>query len=140
MDARTQMLTVTCDQNADLKRLRKLELAGLVELWCVSIEELKNTRRIAKGRKEPPIIVIGSPHSTWGNAMVASADTPYSELEEIIGRQNHADVLHLERHIESGRDVFATSDKDFLAHRATLESRFSIQIRTVEELVRDLDI
>lgn len=95
------MLTITCDQNADLKRLRKLELAGLVELWCVSIEELKNTKRIPNERKEPPILVIGSQHSKWGNAVLAAADTSYRELEKIIGRQNHADVLHLERQIES---------------------------------------
>ncbi len=128
------MLTVTCDPSANLKLLTRLELEGHIQLWAVNIEEIQGTRRIAPERKQKPIAVWNSPHSTWGNGVWASENTPYKALLEIIGKSHQADVLHLENHIQSGRDLFATSDTDFIKHRSTLRQRFDISIMTAEEI------
>lgn len=128
------MLQVTCDQNADLKRLRQLEIKGLIQLYGVAIEEIKNTRRIKSHNKELPIAVIDSEFSIIGSCVIASDETPYLDIESVIGKQHHADVLHLERHIESKRDIFVTNDNDFLTKRHLLEEKFGTQIMTNEEL------
>lgn len=132
------MLKVTCDQSANLKLLRRLELEGGIELFAISIEMMRQTGRIRPDHKQQPIAVWDSPHSTWDNAVFAPQDTAYSEIEEIIGKSNHADVLHLEGHISSGRDVFVTSDTDFLKHKDVIHQRFGATIMTAEELERSL--
>lgn len=132
------MFTVTCDQNADLKRLRRLEIDGKIELHAVAIEELKHTKRISNQNKEKPMGVWGSPHAKWGEAVWGSETSSFKEIQKIIGKENHADVLHLERHVNSGRDYFVTNDNDFLKHRAVLEKTFAIRITTVDELEIEL--
>ena len=136
------MLHVTCDPSANLKLLRQLETAGLVQLWAVKIETIRDTRRLSDERKQPPIAVWDNPHSRWDEAVCAQADTPYKELSQIIGRHHNADLLHFENHVQNNRDVFATSDNDFLQHRKKLEDRFHTRVMTAEELeehLRQLD-
>ncbi|MCB6179996.1 hypothetical protein LHP98_17900 [Rhodobacter sp. Har01] len=129
-------LTVSVDRNADLKALRKLEAAGLVELFGVSIEGIQDTKKLKN--QEPPIAVWDSPLGGWDKSVWASDDSKYSEIERIVGRQNHGDCLHLERHIESKRDVFVTDDKHFLSCRHQLSEAFGVTILTVSELTERL--
>ena len=125
-------LPITVDKNADLKALKRLEVAGSVKLFAVAIEGFQDTKKLKN--KEPPIAVWDSPLAGWDNAVWASDDSKYPEIEKIVGRQNHGDCLHLERHIESGRDVFVTDDNDFLSCRDQLSETFGVTILTVNEL------
>jgi hypothetical protein len=84
--------------------------------------------------QEPPIAVWDSPLAGWDKSVWASDDSKYSKIERIVGRQNHGDCLHLERHIESKRDVFVTDDNDFLSCRHQLSEEFGVNILTVAEL------
>ena len=126
------MLTITADVSADLKRLKNLEGKGLVEIHVVNIENHIHTRKIQK--KEMPIAVIGSPHAKIGNAVVAGNKNLHSEIRQILGKEHHADILHLERHYNSGRDYFVTDDNDFLAKRLELDEALGLKIVTVNEL------
>lgn len=132
-----QKLTVSVDKNADLKALRKLEADGLVELFAVSIEGFEDTSKVRN--KELPIAVWGSPFARWGSSCWASNDSPYQDIERIVGKQNHGDCLHLERHIIGRRDVFVTDDNDFLRCRGELNVAFGVTIMTVAELEERLD-
>ena len=129
-------LAISVDKNADLKALRKLEVSGLVELYAVGIEGFENTKKLKN--KELPVAVWGSPLTTWGNSCWAGEESKYRAIERIVGRQNHGDCLHLERHIESKRDVFVTDDNDFLSCRDQLASEFNVTILTVSELQQRL--
>ena len=133
-----EKLTVSVDRNADLKALKKLEASGLVELFAVAIEGFEDTRKLKN--KEPPVAVWDSPLTTWDNSAWASEDSSYEEIEKIVGRQNHGDCLHLERHIESGRDVFVTDDNDFLSCRDRLAEAFGVTILTVTELTKRVGV
>jgi hypothetical protein len=125
-------LTVSVDKNADLKSLKRLEASGLIELFAVSIEGFEDTKKLKN--QEPPIAVWDSPLGGWDKSVWASDDSKYSDIERIVGKQNHGDCLHLERHIESKRDVFVTDDNDFLSCRHQLSEEFGVTILTVGEL------
>lgn len=129
-------LTVTVDRNADLKALRKLEAKGLIELFAVAIEGFEDTNKLKN--KELPIAIIGSAFALIGRSSIARNDTPYRRIQAIVGKQNHGDCIHLERHITSGRDVFVTDDNDFLSCRDCLQSEFGVRILTVFELTTQL--
>ncbi|MFZ1661119.1 MAG: hypothetical protein WAT77_04105 [Paracoccaceae bacterium] len=129
-----QTLTASVDKNADLKALKKVEVSGLVELFAVAIEGFEDTGKLRN--KEPPVAVWDSPLAGWDNSVWGSDDSRYEEIEKIVGRQNHGDCLHLERHIEIGRDVFVTDDNDFLSCRDQLAEAFGVTILTVVELVK----
>jgi len=131
-------ITVTCDKNANLKKLRTLERNEEIEIHAVSIEGIEDTKKITN--QQLPIAVFDSKFATIGNCVIAADDTPYSEIQRIIGKHNHGDCLHLERHISSGRDVFVTDDNDFLSKRGDLQQRFGVTIKTVEELEAELVI
>lgn len=142
MNTRTHKPTVTWDPSADLKILRRLEQDEQIELWAVKIEAAVSTKKIPNARKRLPTVIIGSQFATIGekpgNAKIASDETPYQRINEILGPGHHADALHLEDHIVSGRDLFATSDTDFLKHRDQLQSEFSIRIMTAQEIIEAL--
>ncbi len=129
-------VTVTCDKNTNLKKLKGLERKGLIKIYAVAIEGFEDTNKIT--RKELPIAVIDSKFATIGNCVIAADDTPYSKIGRVIGKHNHGDCLHLERHISSGRDVFVTDDNDFLSKKAELHQYFGVNIQTVEDLEKEL--
>lgn len=131
------MIRVTVDVSADLKRLRRLEQAGNLKIHAVSIENHTNTKRIKD--KEPPLAVIGSKFATIGNSVIGSSANSYSKLQQIIGKAHHADILHIERHLESGRDCFVTDDQDFLSKRDELASELNLRIVTVQEMEQLVD-
>ena len=128
------MLQVSCDPSADLALLRQLELRGLVELWIVSIEQGKYTSRVAPEHKEPPIGVWGGKLAKWGESIWADDGSAYEEIQRIVGRQHHADILHLVGYIRRGGDIFATSDTDFLNHREELEQTLGVKVMTAEQI------
>lgn len=132
------MLTVTADVSANLKTLRILETKNLVEIYAVNIENHQVSSKIR--HKEFPIMVFDSPFGLIDQCVIAADDTSYFRLLEVFGnqQQHHADILHLERHIESKRDIFATEDNDFLSRRSQLEAEFGIKIMTPSELVVEL--
>ena len=113
------VITVTVDRNADLKTLKKMEVAGLVELFALGIEGFEDTKKLRN--KELPIAIINSPFGLIGHSLSAADDTSYALIEKIVGKQNHGDCLHLERHIASKRDVFVTDDNDFLSCRGSTD-------------------
>ena len=126
------MLKVTVDVSADLRRLKRLESTGKIELFAVAIENHKNTRKIKN--KQLPTALIGSKFATIGNSVIASETNKFHHLQSIVGKEHHADILHLERHLESDRDYFVTDDNDFLSKREMLFDQLGVQIVTVEEL------
>ena len=105
---------------------------GKIEIFAVSIENHLGTNKITK--KEIALAVIGSPHATIGNSVIASSVNKYSEIRGVIGREHHADILHLERHLNSGRDYFLTDDNDFLTKKEELFEQFGVKVVTVDEL------
>lgn len=127
-------ITVSVDKNADLKALRKLEASGLVELFAVDIEGFEDTKKVKK--KELPIAVIDSPFGLIGRSVIAADDNKYQAIQQIVGKQNHGDCLHLERHISSGRDLFVTDDNDFLSCREELDKVLGIIVLSVTELIQ----
>jgi predicted nucleic acid-binding protein len=129
------MITVTCDINANIKPLKKLEREGKIELYAIAIEGMERNRKISADRKQLPVAVFDSPFSTLDNCVIASDHSNYSEIQKVIGRHHHGDVVHLEGHIASKRDVFVTDDNDFLTVREALQDRFEVKIMTVAEIV-----
>ena len=127
------MLTVTCDRNSDIKTLRKLEQQGKIKIYGVAIEGHEDNRKLSNKTLVPAY--IGSPFAIVGNSRIVPNETPKKEIEQIIGRQHHGDVLHFLDHVISDRDVFVTDDNDFLLRRCVLEKRFDTRIQTVDELL-----
>jgi hypothetical protein len=85
-------------------------------------------------RKDKPIGVIDSPHSTLDNCVFASKDTIYPEISAAMTKGNHGDAMQLEGHLRSGRDVFVTDDKDFLNRREFLKEKFGVTIKSAREI------
>ena len=83
-------LSVTCDKNADLRRLRQLQRIGLIELHTLAIEGFENTPKIKN--KELQIAVIGSKFAKIGQSAIASNHTPYKVIQSLIGKENHGDL------------------------------------------------
>ncbi|GHA54874.1 hypothetical protein GCM10008927_20870 [Amylibacter ulvae] len=127
------MLTVSCDVNVNIKPLRKLEQENKIKIYAVAIEGIEKNKKISN--KELPIAVIGSAFFKIGSAKIASVDTAYTKIQKIIGKPHHGDVLYLEGHISSGRDIFVTDDNDFLSKRDVLQDEFNIVIKTTSELI-----
>jgi predicted nucleic acid-binding protein len=125
--------TITADISANMKLLKRLEREGHIEIHVVNIENHKQTDKVQ--RKENPIGIYGGKFSFYGEVVYAADDTPLTSLEEIIGKRHHADVLHLESHVQSGRDYFITEDTDFLKKRRDLKNAHGTTILTPEELV-----
>lgn len=125
-------LRVTADISANMKTLRSLEQRGLIEIHVVNIENHKSSKK--HKRKKNPIGIFDGPFSFFGEVVFAADDTPYHVLNKIIGKEHHADVLHLESHIESGHDFFITEDNDFLSKREVLREKLEVEILTPDEL------
>ncbi|MEO8244515.1 MAG: hypothetical protein ABI832_19645 [bacterium] len=129
-------VTVTVDRSANLKELRVLEAARLIEIHVVAIEGFQDTRNLP--RKELPGAIINSRFAVIGRSSIVRSDTKYAEIQRIVGKQNHGDCIHLERHIASGRKFFITDDNDFLSCRGELHRLFGVTILTVAELATRL--
>ena len=127
------MLKISCDRNANIKALGKLHLEGKIEIHGVAIEGHEDNRKLPN--KTLPYTFIGSPFSRIGRCKIAPAETPKEEIEKIIGRQHHGDVIHFLDHVLSERDIFVTDDNDFLSKRDILEERFKTKILTVDEFL-----
>lgn len=127
-----RVASVTADRNADFKRLKQFEREGKIELHTVAIEGNEKTRGVV--RKEHPIGVTDSKFALIGECAIAGNNNHYKAIQDILGMQNHGDILHLERHIESRRDVFVTDDNDFLCCRERLAERFGVLILSCDEL------
>ena len=85
-------------------------------------------------RKASPKPLIATPsaaqwrdcHISWSEANFPwsefSGSSIYNELEQIIGKSNRQDILHLDSAHKDGVDVFLTSDKDDIwNHRERIE-------------------
>lgn len=126
------MKTITRDSGANVKILKKLENAGLIQVTDVLLENGRENRQVKN--KEPAIAVIG--HSRIGECVIAANDTPYDAIRDIIGRdpQHVKDAMHLETHMRLGNDYFVTEDRDFLDNRDALQCEFGCEIVTPHEL------
>ena len=130
----TQPIKVTRDSGANVKTLRRLERAGLIECHDVKLENGRENKKIK--RKILPVMVWG--HARWGEAVRADKDCYFDEISEIIGKDGIADAMHLEAHLRSEHDVFVTEDNDFLSKRDQLSAAFGCGIMTPEELAEML--
>ncbi|MEQ9568129.1 MAG: hypothetical protein RLN85_20345, partial [Pseudomonadales bacterium] len=126
------VLSVTADRNANLKLLKNLSKQGKIQLHSVAIEGNQKAR--GKINKELPMAVLDSPFALLDQCVLGDDDTHFKEIEETIGKHNHGDVLHLERHLNSGRDLFVTDDRDFLDCRKTLCERFGVTVLSCSEI------
>lgn len=125
-------LTLTVDGNANQKLLRRLEANGFVELHALNIESMTSNKKMK--RKDMPIAVFDSPHSTFDNCVFAANNTIYSDVSTAMTKDNHGDAMQLEGHIRSGRDIFVTDDGDFLDRRDALRERFGVKIKSTNEI------
>ncbi|NVK15603.1 MAG: hypothetical protein HWE35_15640 [Rhodobacteraceae bacterium] len=130
-------LTVTCDENANFKLLRRLEVDGYIEIHATSIERITPNRKATN--KHLPTAILDSPFSVLDGCVIAEDDTPLHAIRDIIGAEHKGDVVHLEAHLRDRRDVFVTDDNDFLSMREELESRFGMTIKTTAELLAMFD-
>lgn len=131
------VVTVTCDTNVDIKRLRHLERRGLIHIHAIAIEGMEHNRKAT--HKHFPTAVIGSEFAQIDRALIARVDTPYHEIQKVIGKQNHGDAIHFEAHLRDQRDIFVTDDNDFLSCRSELEAKFRTVIKTTDELAAMFD-
>jgi hypothetical protein len=125
-------LTLTVDGNANQKLLRQLQKKGLVELHAMNIESMINNKKLKK--KDMPLAVVDSPHSTIGNSVIAANDTIWPKIAAAMTKDNHGDAMQLEGHIRSGRDVFVTDDRDFLERRDKLKKQFGVTVKSTKEI------
>ena len=126
------MKTVTRDSGANVKILRALERAGLIQVTDVLLENGRTNKKFSA--KEPAIFVIG--HSHIGECVIAANHTPHSRIREIIGRdpRHVKDAMHLETHLRLGHDYIVTEDSDFLSKKDILCQEFECEIVTPDEL------
>jgi hypothetical protein len=124
--------SLTVDGNANQKLLRQLERQGFVEIHALNIESAIDNKRLK--RKDMPLAVIGSPHSTIGNSIIAADDTIWPDISAAMTKDNHGDAMQLEGHIRSGRDIFVTDDKDFLERRGALREKFGVTVKSTQEI------
>lgn len=125
-------INITRDKNVNLKRLKKLERAGLITIHEVQIEEIPKSAK----NKILPVLVFG--HTEWGECSFAGEKCNYPKILDIIGKENIKDAIHLEAHIRNGYDYFVTEDKgDFINNkkREKLQHEFNnLEIVTLDEL------
>ncbi len=131
-------LRITRDKSADLKRLKKLETQGLIEIVEIKIEGYPNKIKNSK----LPVAVLG--HTVLGEMVLAGDDCSYEDIRSIIGKHNVKDAITLEAHIRNKHDYFVTEDKDEFINegkRSLLEAKFpGLKIVTVEELEKILGV
>ncbi len=124
-------LKITVDKNVDLKRLRKLEQQGKIEIIDVKIE---NPTKIKN--KALPLAVLG--HTKLGEMLLADNNSFYDQIIKILGTDKIGDAIILDAHSRSKNDLFVTNDKDAFINygkRERLEKSFSnLKIVTVVEL------
>lgn len=125
-------ISLTVDGNANQRLLRRLERDGFVEIHAMNIESAIGNKRL--NRKDMPLAVIGSPHSTIGNCVIAADNTIWADISAVMTRDNHGDAMQLEGHIRSGRDIFVTDDKDFLNRRDALKKKFGVTVKSTQEI------
>lgn len=126
------VLKITADVSANMKILRDLEKKGLIEIHVVNIENHKLSNKIKN--KKNPVAILDSEFALLDYCVIASDSTPYESIQQIMGKQHHADILHFESHLESKHDIFITEDTDFLSKRRRLSDAFATKIMTPEEL------
>lgn len=126
--------SVTRDSGANVKILKKLENTGLITIYDVLLENGRENKKVKN--KVLPVGVWG--HSKWGEAVYSGDDCKYSEIREIIGRENIEDAMHLEAHIRNNHDYFITEDNDFLSKREDLNKKFNVKIMTPTELEKTI--
>jgi len=137
MEQSVPKLTLTVDANANQKLLRQLERKGFVELHAINIENMIDNKKLK--RKHMPLAVFDSPHSTFGNSVIAANDTIWPEVAAAMTKDNHGDAMQLEGHIRSGRDVFVTDDRDYLDRRDRLKEQFGVTVKSTEEIAELFD-
>lgn len=126
--------TVTADISANLKKLRRLEISGLIEIYQIKIEDPS-----PKTKKSLPTGVWG--HTKWDKCVWADGEgaRSFEQIKKIIGAHNVKDAMHLGDHIRDGRDYFVTEDRDILDHRDVLQKTFpGLEIRATDELVSEV--
>lgn len=125
-------LKITVDKNVDLKKLRKLEQQGKIEIIEVKIENTTNK----VNNKVLPLAVLG--HTRLGEMLLADNNSFYDHIVKIIGVDKVRDAIILDAHIRSKNDYFVTNDKDTFINyckRERLEKSFpNLEIVTVIEL------
>jgi predicted nucleic acid-binding protein len=126
------VLKIIADVSANMKILRNLEKNGHIEIHVVNIENHKLSNKIKN--KKNPVAILDSEFALLDYCVIASDHTPYESIQQIMGKQHHADILHFESHLESKHDLFITEDTDFLSKRGRLSDAFATKIMTPEEL------
>lgn len=86
-------------------------------------------------RKDRPIGVYDSPHSTYDNCVYAADDTIWPDISAAMTKDNHSDAMQLEGHIRSGRDIFVTDDMDFWKRRDALKESFGVTVKSTQQIV-----
>jgi hypothetical protein len=130
--AMNKKVTVTLDSGADYKRMRKLEVEGLIEITMVNFENGRENKRAKV--KQNPVAVWGQ--TNWGESVYASEeDLVFEQLKKLLGNNHIKDCIQLEAHHTSGRDYFVSEDKDdILSRKEELEKLFGIKVLAPEEL------
>jgi hypothetical protein len=127
-----KIISITRDKGANLKKLRRLENDGKIQINEIQFEEMP------KKYKKAILPVAVFDQTSWDQCVLAGDDCKYEEIREIIGKSNVRDAINLEAHLRNGFDYFVTEDKnEFIKNgrREMLESKFlGLKIVTVVEL------
>jgi hypothetical protein len=128
------MYTVTADVSANYRKLKVMQLKGLISIFSIRIENNQN-------RQSAILPTATVNYAALDLARVGSSEQAetFNKLKKIIGKNNIEDCLHLEAHIRDEHDYFVTEDHDILDRIDKLYREFpKLKIRTVNELIREL--
>src|SRR6266516_6039074 len=121
------------DRSADLKRLRRLERDGLIEIYESALEEPPNRGPV---RVLSSLAVIGYGKLDYMTLASESQLEVYKSVKRIVSGGGSKDSMTLETAIRHGLRVFVTDDvDDFLRHKKRIELQFpGLKLLTVTEL------
>ena len=128
------MVKVAIDQGVNLKRLKKLQEAGLITLHQVHDLEQRFPRVQPQGRA-----------ATYGKSTYGGPDMyagqKFDDTLRIVGKQNKVDAEHVYAAHLNRDDYFVTENvDDFISggKREALEALLGVKIRRTEEFVADV--
>ena len=124
-------LLVYCEHGAIRPYLRKLASRGRIKLVHFPYDPNSRTRHLereaacSEARWEDMNVTWDESDSTWKDC---SASEKLPRIQELIGRENRRDALHLDSAYKSCCAAFITTDRDILDHRSKLETELGFRI------------
>jgi len=125
------MVKIYCDSGADITFLKKYyNKCDFVQYpYDSSYRPKKKNMALAT----PSALTWSQANTTWGESTFTWGECcgskQFNKIMEIIGKQNKADILHIDSAYKSGCHIFLTSDKrDIYSKKELLEAICNFRI------------